>query len=36
LKSTRPKNLSVDFILNFCMEEKDWKEVLAFIEEIRP
>ena len=36
LLECRPSNLSVDFILNLCIEDEDWKEMLMFIEKVLP
>lgn len=36
LSKRRPKNLNVDFILNFCNGESDWNEMISFIKEVLP
>lgn len=32
----RPSSLSVDFILNLCIEDADWREMILFIERVMP
>jgi hypothetical protein len=36
IQANRPGNLSLDFIIDFCIEEKYFRQMLEAIERIKP
>ena len=36
IQGSRPDNLSLDFILDFCTSDKDFEQMMAFVRRVQP